>query len=282
MRILITGATGRVGSRLAPRALQSGHQVRLLVRQPERVERLRQRGAEVIPGDLSQPEMLAAAVAGVDAIIHLAAFFRGATEEQAQAVNFAGALALARAAIQAGVSRFVFTSTNLVYGPGRGRPARESDEPQPLMAYPQSKVAAEQALRELHHSDGLGLRIARLAFVYGEDDPHLGELPRLVSSWHPAKRLHMAHHADVGHALLLLASAPGIDGRIYNVADDAPLTIAEIGEHLGLPDWERPDASARPLDDPWEGVVSNLRLRDELGWRPIYPSFYTARDAGAL
>ena len=280
MRILITGATGRVGSRFAPRVMQRGHTARLLVRQPEQVEHLRRLGAEVAQGDLGQPETLAAAVTGVDAVVHLAAFFRGASEAQARAVNTSGTLALADAAIRVDVPRFVFVSTNLVYGPGRGRPAREDDAPRPMHAYPQSKVAAEEALTERYHTRGLGLRVMRLAFVYGEGDPHLREVEPMVRSWHPAKRLQMVHHVDVGQALLLAAVVPGIDGRIYNVADDAPLTIAELRQHLGQP--EAVEGDEQPLGDPWEGIVSTLRLRDELGFRPIYPSFYTARDAGTL
>jgi hypothetical protein len=42
------------------------------------------------------------------------------------------------------------------------------------------------------------------------------------------------------------------------------------------------DAADRPLDDPWSGIVDTTAARRELGWRPTYPSVYTARDAGAL
>ncbi len=281
MRMLITGATGRVGSRFTPRALQRGRTVRILVRRSDHAEHLRRLGAEVVEGDLAQPETLARAVAGMDAVVHLAAFFRGATEEQTRAVNTDGTLALAHAAMQAGVPRFVFVSTNLVYGSGQNRLAREDDPLQPVRAYPESKAAAEQALMELHRAHGLGLRVVRLAFVYGEGDPHLAEALPMVATWHPAKRLQMVHHADVSQALLMAVTIPGLDGRIYNVADDAPLTVAELRQHLGQP--EVPDGSSgEALTDPWEGLVSTLRLRDELGFRPIYPSLYTARDAGAL
>jgi nucleoside-diphosphate-sugar epimerase len=280
MHVLVTGATGRVGSRFAPRLLGRGDTVRVLVRQAERAEFLRQQGAEVAIGDLLQPDTLAQAIAGVEAIVHLAAFFRGATPEQAQATNQDGTLALAQAALGANVPRLVFISTNLVYGPGRGRPAREDDTPQPPQAYPQSKAAAEQALLEFYRTHGLGLRIMRLAFVYGEGDPHLTEIVGWLRAWNPAKRLHMVHHADVAQALMLALDMPGIDGRIYNVADDEPVTSAEILRFLGEPVAQ--EAEAPPLNDPWEGIVDTARIRNELGFRPHYPSFQTARDAGAL
>src|SRR6266540_4507796 len=149
MKILVTGATGKIGNRFVPRLLQHHHDVRILVRDENKVERLKNLGAEVVIGDLLQRTTLPNALQNVDTVIHLAAFFRGATDEQAKAVNFDGALALAHAALDAGAQRFVFASTNLVYGQGPNRPALEDDPAQPTLAYPATKIAAEQALREL-------------------------------------------------------------------------------------------------------------------------------------
>jgi hypothetical protein len=68
----------------------------------------------------------------------------------------------------------------------------------------------------------------------------------------------------------------GIDGRIYNVADDEPVTSAEILRFLNQPVAQ--EAEALPLDDPWEGIVDTARIRNELGFRPSYPSFQTPRE----
>jgi nucleoside-diphosphate-sugar epimerase len=281
--ILVTGATGRVGSRFVPRLLQREHTVRLLVRRAEQAEAFRKLGAEVIVGDLSQEDRLASAVAGVQTVVHLAAYFRGTDQERIRTTNEEGALSLANAALSAGVERFVFTSTNTIYGPGHSRPAREDDPLRPTITYPQTKVAAEQALLELYRTRGLGVRILRLAFVYGEGDPHVTDFLPVVGQqlqWHPAKRLHMVHHADVSQALLRAVATAGIDGQIYNVADDAPMSLAELRRLNGLEDAAN-DAVAS-FNDPWEMIVDTLRIRDELGFRPIYPSYYAARDAGAL
>src|SRR5437867_11559279 len=128
MPTLVTGATGRVGSRFVPRLLDQGVEVRILARDAERSSALQGRGAELLVGDLREPEVLQRALAGVDAVVHLAAAFRGVPPEEAVAVNRTAAVEAARAALRAGVGRFVFVSTNLVYGPGRGRPALEDDE----------------------------------------------------------------------------------------------------------------------------------------------------------
>ncbi len=114
MRLLVTGATGRVGSRLVPRLLKHGNTVRVLLRSPEQAESFQQLGTDAVIGDLRQPDTLAGAVVDIDAVIHLAAFFRGATEGEARAANYDGTLALAHAARQVGVSKFICISTNLV------------------------------------------------------------------------------------------------------------------------------------------------------------------------
>lgn len=280
--ILVTGATGKVGSHFVPRLLQREQHIRLLVRQAEQAGAFQKPGVEVIVGDLSQPESLAAAVSGAQAVIHLAAYFRGTDQERIRTTNEDGALALANAALAAGVERFVFTSTNHVYGPDQDHPAREDDPLRPTSAYPQSKVAAEQALLELYRTRGLGVRILRFPFVYGEGDPHVRESLPIFGEmqWHPAKRLHMAHHADVAQALLRAVGAAGIDGQVYNVGDDAPISLAELRRLNGLS--ESANDASLPFKNPWELIVDTLRIRDELGFRPIYPSYYAARDAGAL
>jgi nucleoside-diphosphate-sugar epimerase len=277
---LVTGATGRIGSRFVPRLLQQRLAVRALARDAGRAEPLRERGAEIVLGDLRDRDTRDRAVEGVDAIVHLGAAFRGVDDDEAVAVNQTAAIELGRSALAAGVRRFVLASTNLVYGPGRGHPAREDDPPNPSHVYPATKAAAEDALKELHREHGLGLRIVRLAFVYGERDPHLGESLMWARNWPAHKRLHLVHHADVAQALIRALRAAGIDGATFNAADDAPVSALEL---LQLNAEPLPAGFAdRPLADPWEGIVDTTRLRRELGFRAIYPSVYTAQDAGQL
>jgi nucleoside-diphosphate-sugar epimerase len=287
MRILITGATGQVGRRFVPRVLRrsvGADTVRVLVRGEKQAEPFALLGAETVAGDLREPADLRAAVTGMDAVVNVAAAFRGVPDEEAWAVNRDAALDLGRAAQEAGVSRFVQVSTNLVYGAGRGRPAVEDDEAIPGSrmwgVYPRSKREAEDGLLALHRASGLDVRIGRLAFVYGEGDPHLAAALRWAAGWPAHQRMTMVHHADVAQGLLRLLYAPGVAGRAYNIADDAPMTAVELHWLNGA---EVPGGMAeRPLPDAWDGVVSTVRIRDELGFRPLYPSAWAARDAGVL
>ncbi|NUR02874.1 MAG: NAD(P)-dependent oxidoreductase [Streptomyces sp.] len=284
MLTLVTGTTGQVGRRFVPRLLgqtRRDERVRVLVRDAARGERFAELGAEVVVGDLRDTEALAKAVAGVDAVVNVAAAFRGVPDEEAWAVNRDAAVELGRAALAAGVQRFVQVSTGLVYGTGRGRPLTEEDESRPggamWGAYPESKAEAERALLAL---DGMDVRIGRLPFVYGEGDPHLAQSLMWARNWAATQRLQMGHHADVAQGLLRILHAPGIAGRIYNIADDTPVTAVELHQLNGA---EIPaELYTRTDPDPWLVITSTERIRRELGYRPLYPSVYAAREAGAL
>jgi nucleoside-diphosphate-sugar epimerase len=284
MLTLVTGTTGQVGRRFVPRLLaqrQPGEQVRVLVRDAPRGEAFAELGAQVAVGDLRDEETLGKALAGVDAVVNIAASFRGVPDEEAWAVNRDAAVALGRAALTSGVRRFVQVSTGLVYGVGRGRPLTEDDETRPggamWGAYPESKAAAE---RELLALEGMEVRVGRLPFVYGDGDPHLAQSLRWATHWASTQRLHMGHHADVAQGLLRLLYAPAVNGPVYNIADDAPVTAVELHRLNGV---EPPaDMHTRTDPDPWLGVMSTERIRRDLGFRPLYPTVWSARDAGVL
>lgn len=278
MRVALTGTTGRVGSRLLPRLVGHGYRVRALVRDAEAVDRVAALGAEPVRGDLREDRPVGELVAGADVVLHVAAVLRSTDTALVHQVNVAATRSLADATVAAGAARLVFTSTNLVYPAGLGRPAVESDPPGPVAtwgAYPPSKATAEA---ELLAREDLAVTVLRLAFVYGEGDPHLRESLRWARDWPAHQRFHMVHHADVAQAVLRAIDAPVPAGRIYNVADDAPVSAVELHQLAGA---EHPSGAAGGVD-PWHGIVSTGRARRELGFRPLFPSAWTAMEAGAL
>src|SRR5690606_17303486 len=237
-------------------------------------------------GDLYDTSSLLPALKGIDTVVHLAALIRTFTDDEGIVkTNREGTNGLAEAALAAGVTRFVFTSTSNVYGSGYRRPAREDekvdvDDPR---AYSSSKIAAEQELLSLHRSKGFDVRILRLAFVYGDKDPHIAEIIPLLKRLkrHSGSRMHMVHHLDVEQALLLLLNMHGLDGEIFNVADDAPITLYELADSFGRAA-DTFDAEETPFKDPFEGVLDVSKLRKRTGFRPLVPSYYVARDLDIL
>lgn len=275
MKILVTGATGKVGSRLTKRLAQRGFGVRALVRDAARAAHLREAGSELAVGDLRDPDSLLAAVHGVDAVVHCAAFFRGATPEQAHAVNDVGSQHLAHAARAASVARFIFTSTGLVYGANGGRLAREDDPCTPTAAYPQSKLAAE---RFLLATEGLDVRVLRLPFVYGDGDPHIEEAIPMMRRFSPRQRMALSHHADVAQAVALLLDAPSPAHRIYNLVDDEAPELAALFASVGAPP---PDGSEAEPGRAFDALLDGRRLREELGFTPLFPRLADALAARA-
>ncbi|WP_026910808.1 NAD-dependent epimerase/dehydratase family protein [Patulibacter minatonensis] len=269
--LLLTGATGLVGSRLLPRLVDAGHDCRALVRRDTDLPS----GATAFRGDLDDPDALRAAADGVDAVVHLGALFRTPDEDAIWRVNLEGTRNLVTAVHAAApAARLVMTSTGNVYDHSTSRPSREGDACSPTAAYPASKLAAEDHLRE----SGLTWSILRLPFVYGEGDGHLASMTELAPRFglHPANSYSVAHHRDVA-AAITLALTGAMDGRIVNVADDAPLTVLEMTELGGDPI----EGSAEPLANPWAGRM-DATLARELGFRPTVPTAWGAARDGLL
>ena len=166
-KVLVTGATGFVGSALCGRLRAAGHTVIAAVR----------RGSgspdEVVIGEMSSFTNWRSVLAGCDAVVHLAARVH-VMDDTAQdplalyrATNTEATLNLARQAAQAGVKRFVFISTIKVNGEGRDAAYRETDVPAPEDAYAISKWEAEQGLQRIAQETGLEVVILRPPLVYG-------------------------------------------------------------------------------------------------------------------
>lgn len=273
MKILITGATGKVGSRLAKRLAQRGDQVRALVRERSRATDLK--GIDLAVGDLQNADSLQSAVRDIDVVVHCAAFFRGATDEQAHAVNDLGTQFLANAARAAAVRRFIFTSTGLVYGSTGGKLVNEDAPCSPTAAYPVSKLAAERFLLGVEELD---VRVLRLPFVYGDGDPHIAEIVPLLRGFPPTQRLSLGHHVDVAQAVTRLLDAPSPAHRIYNVVDDEAPDLATLFASVGEPP---PNGSNADRARAYDAQLDGRRIREDLGFRPRFPRLADALAAGA-
>jgi UDP-glucose 4-epimerase len=269
--LLLTGASGLVGSRLLPRLLEDGATCRALLRGDLALPT----GATGVRGDLGDPSSLRTAVEGVDAVIHLAALFRTTDDDAIWRANHDGTRNLVEAVkAYAPQARFVMASTGRVYNADAERPGRETDACAPTAAYPASKLAAETLLR----GSGLTWAIVRLPFVYGDGDGHLASMPSLAPRFglHPAHTYSVLHQRDVA-VVMRLALGGAMDGRVVNVTDDAPVTVFEMAFLAGEPI----DGSAEPLANPWSGRMDSTFLR-ELGFRPTVPTIWGAAADGIL
>lgn len=264
-KILVTGASGLIGSRLLPRLIGAGYDCTALVRNSKRMTE----DIKTVEGDLFDIPSLIKAVEGKTAIIHLAAVFRSQATDLIWKSNLEGTQNLIDAAKNHSPDvRFIMASTSHVYNSDNPYPGTEEDAISPQHAYPASKVAAENELKK----SGLNWSVLRFPFVYGDGDGHLQMLPKHVKAagWHPAMRISTIHHRDLAHALKM--ALEGImDERIVNISDDGPTSLYQLLQLVG----EKMESSSAPLENPWY-LHSDSSLARSLGFAPSIGTVYQA------
>ena len=237
-RVLVTGATGLLGSHLAERLAIRGDRVRALVRTGSPTDFLDTLDVEVVRGDLTDPVACAAAVAGVTLVFHCAAkvgdwgIWR---EFQSGCIDATRTLAVAAA--RASVDRFVHISSTSAYGHPPDQPAR-IDETSPLGQniwlwdyYTRSKVDCEQSLWQMADAGTLPLTVIRPSWLFGERDRTT--VPRLIGEFRRARviivgkgdnPLSAVYAGVVADAAILAARDPGSLGEAYNITSHGPIT----------------------------------------------------------
>lgn len=170
MRALVTGATGLVGHGVARLLVARGHEVRALVRDVERARALLPAGVTPVPGDITRPDSLGPALAGVEWLFHSAGMPEQWQPDETvfDRVNRQGTAWVMGAARAAGVRRAVYTSTGDVFAAPRGGRVVEGPlDPVPKRtAYERSKVAAEREVEAVRYT-GLDVVVLNPAATYG-------------------------------------------------------------------------------------------------------------------
>ena len=235
MNILVTGATGFIGSHLVARLHAAGDSVRALVRKEPDASHLHMLGIEVVIGDVRDPAAVARATVGREVVYHLAKAVSRAPSAVLRSVNIEGTANVARAAIRAGVGRLVHCSTAAVYGRVRTEPAVHEDMPlAPDSPYSHSKALAEQLVRAKDIRDALAVIVARITHVMGPRAD--SSLPlfqaiagrRFRSIGGGENHHHPADVSDIVEGLLRCGTVAGAEGRTYNLAGNQPIRLREM------------------------------------------------------
>ncbi len=292
MQVLITGASGFVGSALVSELSGAGHTVIPAVRRATGLPN------EVLVGEIGPATEWGRALAGSAAVVHLAARVHVMRDDASdplaefRRVNTEGTLNLARQAAQAGVKRFVFISTIKVNGEGRDTPYRETDAPAPEDAYAMSKWEAEQGLHTVAQETGLEVVILRPPLVYGPGvKANFQRLIQTVARGWPLplgairNRRSLLYLGNFVDAIRLCIEHPAAAGQTFLLDDGEPVStpelISRVADALGRP--------ARLLAVPVGALemagfllgkhaavtrltrslyVDSSAIRARLGWRP--------------
>jgi UDP-N-acetyl-alpha-D-quinovosamine dehydrogenase len=300
-RILITGATGFVGSAVVRRLLQENFSITATVLTGEDAGNLPADVERVIVPPLSDHSDYSTCLQNIDIVIHLAARVHIMQEtatnplREFRKVNLYGTERLARQAAKAGVKRFVFMSTIGVNGnTSCGRAFTECDIPRPHNDYSTSKLEAEISLREISEKSGMEVVIARAPLVYGPGNPgNFLSLLRVISKGIPlplasvSNKKSFIYVANLADALKSCAAHPSAANQTYLVSDcedlSTPELLRSVASALGMPVRLLPipisliriagmlagkSAAVRRLLDPLQ--VDSSKIRRELGWKPPF------------
>lgn len=248
MTVLVTGATGFVGSAVVRLLLERGAAVRVLARPGSDRRNLAGLEVEIAEGDLLQPATLKEACKGIAALFHVAADYRLWTRDPKAmfAANVDGSRAIVRAAAEAGAARIVYTSSVATLGcPGDGRPG---DEATPVTygdmigTYKQSKFKAEEEVQRLVREEGAPVVIVNPSTPIGPRDIKPTPTGRMIveaaSGRMPAyvdTGLNIAHVDDVALGHLLAFDKGAVGERYVLGGEDMELRaiLAEVARLTG-------------------------------------------------
>jgi nucleoside-diphosphate-sugar epimerase len=278
MEVLVTGGTGFVGSHLVRRLLAHGYRVRTLDKNPGLFdEELRELGAELVAGSVSDANAVDRSVAGCDLVFHLASPFGDILQPDSVYwdVEVTGTRNVLEAAERHGVKRVVHCSTQGVHGSLTETPGDENSAFSPQDYYCYSKVEGERVCEEFLER-GMDIVIVRPTSVYGPGDTRGWlKLYRMVArGWFPmigdGKTLnHPVYVENLAELFELAATTPAAKGRVYLAGDDQPVTLSQlvrgVAEALGT--------EVRIIRFPWYeaarlGAAVVERVSKSVGMKP--------------
>jgi nucleoside-diphosphate-sugar epimerase len=296
VRTLVTGASGFIGQTLCSQLIERGHEVVALVRRPGSEPA----GTRAVRGELNDAQGLRDVLAGErpECVVHLAAEIASQrSERKIHEVNVRGVERLLDACLAVAGSdpasgpRFVFAST-VVTGDARGALLTEETALPVQTPYGRSKQEGERMVLQ----SGLPAAVIRPSHVYGPGGWYADELVvrlrqpgRFAVIGRGENLWDVVHVEDVASALVL-ASEQAESGSIYHVVDDEPITfydfMALTAQALGLGAPRRVPAALARAAAGRNAVAavlrsarsSNAKIKQELGWRPRFP---TAREGVA-
>ncbi len=291
MKILVTGGAGYIGSSLVPLLLADGHAVRVfdsLLQGGDSLLGVWSNPAfEFIRGDVCDRAQVESAVAGMDAVVHLAAIVGDPAcsklPDLARAVNLDSSLALIDESRRAGVSRFLFASTCSNYGKMKDftQYLDEESELSPVSLYAETKVAVEKALLARGAGNGWSPTPLRFATVFGVSPRMRFDLTVNEFTMEMLTKKHLkvfgeqfwrpyVHVRDAARAIRLVLSSPTekVAGTVFNVgATDQNWQKQQLVEMIRP---HAPDAVVEFVhkqEDPRDYRVSFTRIAESLGYK---------------
>jgi nucleoside-diphosphate-sugar epimerase len=236
MTILLTGASGFLGSHVAEALSREGRAVRALVRKTSDTSFLKSLpNVTFAEGSVEDRDSFVRAAEGATAVIHAAGLVKARSRDEFFATNTRGAENALEAARRnrATVRRFVYVSSQAVAGPSEdGSPVLESATPRPVTQYGESKLAGERAA--VAAKDEFPVTVIRPPLVYGPRDREVLAFFKAVNNrvlpymGSPKKKISVIYVADAASACIRALDAKTPSGGVYFVEDGRARTFEEL------------------------------------------------------
>jgi nucleoside-diphosphate-sugar epimerase len=237
MTILVTGATGFLGSALVTELIKQQQQIRVLARDEQKAREQFGEAVSIIPGEITDARQVQKAVNGAIEIYHLVGrlYHPSIPTELYRATHVEGtSILLAACQGQSQLRRIIHCSTTGILGVTGKTPAAENAPVAPTNPYEATKLEGELLALKAYKEQGLPVTVVRPGFVYGPGDLHLlgffssinKGLFRVIDGGKAL--LHPIYIDDMISAFLLCSQRPEALGRSYNIAGERPVTIREL------------------------------------------------------
>ncbi|MFL5629254.1 MAG: NAD-dependent epimerase/dehydratase family protein [Ktedonobacteraceae bacterium] len=237
MTILVTGATGFLGTALVTELVQQQQPVRILVRDAAKARAQFGTAVTVVAGDITDKQQVQQAVDGATTIYHLVGrlYHPSVPTELYHRTHVEGTRILLEACRGQGqLQRLVHCGTTGIYGVTGYTPAAEDAPYAPTNPYEATKLESELLALKAYHEHNLPVSVVRPGLVYGPGDLHLlgffsaiqKGLFRVIAGGKAL--LHPIYIDDMVTAFLLCAERTEAIGRSYNIAGERPVTIREL------------------------------------------------------
>jgi nucleoside-diphosphate-sugar epimerase len=241
MTVLVTGATGFLGSALVTELLKQQQPVRVLARDEARARAQFGDAVEIVVGEITDAAQVQRAVTGASIVYHFAGrlYHPSTPAELYYRTHVEGTRILLDACkAQSSLQRIVHCSTTGVYGVTGRTPAAEDAPFAPTNPYEKSKLEGELLALQACKEDGLPVSVARPGLVYGPGDLHLLGFFASIKKGRPClidggkALIHPIYIDDMTAAFLLCAERPQAIGHSYNIAGDHPVSFRELAEAI--------------------------------------------------